>query len=651
MDINKPASMTRWRGRVVALMLMLAAHCALAVEVPPEALHPPERIDAAQFARIAPHPRLLANAARWQALRAQIVTDPRSRTLYAALRRQGDTLLANGPQAYREPPAGENILAELRDIENRVLTLGILYRLSGEARYRDATRAMVLELASHNANHNHYLDAATYTLVLSIGLDWLYDDWSEAERTLLAKRIAGQTLTRSVERIADHSFLWADFNWNQICNNDLVFGALAIAEREPALARHIVNRSLALMPRVAGAYAPDGLYVEGPSYWNYGTLNHVYQIEALRSSLGDSFGLEQFPGFLASASVLDQITGPTGEFFNFSDNRPARGFSAPVFWFARETGRADIDDAEWDRLARALDGDLASLRDVGLALLWRRAAGSAASDAASAPLNWQTTGRQPVAVLRSRHGDPLASWVALKGGSANGSHGHMDAGSFVLETGGVRWAEDPGFEDYLVARRRSGLTHGRLFDYSQDSPRWCHFRLGADGHNVLRFDGAAQRIDGQAVLLPLRQGPDGATAQVDLATTYAGQASAVRRAITLLPDGAVRVADRWRAMPGHASTASWQWLTSATVSRQGHALLLSKGGKQLRLSVAQRGATIEVQEVAGLLSERFDAALPGYRRIVVHLRTKAGAGGALDVSARLVSAVTPASRTARPACP
>ncbi|MES3021502.1 MAG: heparinase II/III family protein [Pseudomonadota bacterium] len=615
------------------LAALLASPAGRAAEAPPEAVNPPQRVSAERFARIAAHPRLLADGARWEALRRQVVTDARSRALYAALRRQGEALLALGPVNYADPAPGENILATLRQYEHRVLALGILYRLGGEQRYLDATRALVLDLARREANRAHYLDAATYTLVLAIGLDWLYEHWSEAERAHLAGRIKQQTLEASVEQLGHHSFLWADFNWNQIGNNGLVFGALAIAEREPALARHIVNRSLALMPRIGVAYAPDGLYVEGPGYWNYGTLNHVYQIEALRTSLGDSFGLEQLPGFLASAAVLDHLTGPSGNFFNFSDNRPQRNVSAPVFWFARESGRADIDDAEWERLERALGGDLTTLRDLSLALLWR---GSGAGRDVAAPLNWQTRGHQPVAVMRSRHADKMATWVALKGGTPNGSHGHMDAGSFVLEAGGVRWAEDPGYEDYLRARRRSGLTHAQLFDYGQHSARWRHFRLGPEGHNVLRFDGALPRVDGHAELLPLRtHARGGASARIALSSTYAGQAEQVGRTVSLLADGAVRIEDRWRAPANAAVATSWQWLTTAHARREGDGVVLRKDGRTLRLTVRQKGARIDIEDVDGLLDARFDAPLPGYRRIVVRIGTAAGAGGALGVLARL----------------
>jgi hypothetical protein len=40
----------------------------------------------------------------------------------------------------------------------------------------------------------------------------------------------------------------------------------------------------------------------------------------------------------------------------------------------------------------------------------------------------------------------------IKEGTPNGSHAHMDAGSFVYETNGIRWAIDLGTEEYFKMR-------------------------------------------------------------------------------------------------------------------------------------------------------------------------------------------------------
>jgi hypothetical protein len=98
-------------------------------------------------------------------------------------------------------------------------------------------------------------------------------------------------------------------------------------------------------------------------------------------------------------------------------------------------------------------------------------------------LHWTAAGELPIAVMRSAWDDPDATYLAIKGGTPNQSHGHMDVGSFVLEANGVRWALDLGTESY----NRMRAAKLDLWNYSQDSSRWTTFRVGPEGHNILRF--------------------------------------------------------------------------------------------------------------------------------------------------------------------
>jgi len=150
------------------------------------------------------------------------------------------------------------------------------------------------------------------------------------------------------------------------------------------------------------------------------------------------------------------------------------------------------------------------------------------------------------------------------------------------------------------------------------------------------FNGALQRVDGRASLSPLPQNARlGASVTVDMASTYAGQAEQVKREVTLRPDASVSFKDSWRAPKAAPVTASWQWLTTARARKEKGGVALEQDGRVLHLRVKNPYATIEVQDVATLLSERFDAPLPGYTRIVVSTPTKAGARGTLEVAAVL----------------
>src|SRR5205814_1950681 len=78
--------------------------------------------------------------------------------------------------------------------------------------------------------------------------------------------------------------------------------ALAAWEDDPPLAAKTVRRAVELVPQHAmKVYDPDGVYPEGPGYWEYGTSYNVLMIEALRSALGSDFGIASAPGFRQTA--------------------------------------------------------------------------------------------------------------------------------------------------------------------------------------------------------------------------------------------------------------------------------------------------------------------------------------------------------------
>ncbi len=112
------------------------------------------------------------------------------------------------------------------------------------------------------------------------------------------------------------------------------------------------------------------------------------------------------------------------------------------------------------------------------------------------PLAWQSKGVVPIALLRSSWDDATATFVGLKAGAPAGHHGHMDAGSFVLDSDGVRWASDLGAEDYNGIEQR-GMN---LWGTAQNSDRWTIFRLSNFGHNTLVIDDQLQHAAGNTTI-------------------------------------------------------------------------------------------------------------------------------------------------------
>ena len=114
----------------------------------------------------------------------------------------------------------------------------------------------------------------------------------------------------------------------------MTYGAMAIYEDNPELARKIINRALETIVISMADYGPDGAYPEGYGYWGYGTSFNVMFVSAIEKLFGKDFGLAARPGFLKTAGFLENMTGPSGKPFNFSDAGNEGGFQPAMFWFA-----------------------------------------------------------------------------------------------------------------------------------------------------------------------------------------------------------------------------------------------------------------------------------------------------------------------------
>ena len=266
--------------------------------------------------KIPAHPRLFANEARIETLKLQ--KDEVSKDLLILLKNDAENKLKAEKIVY--PSTGFKFGAN-RNVQGRILTLALSYRIFGDRRYLERAKAELIQLAElPDWCPSHFLDVGEASLAAGVGLDWLYNDLSIEEREKIVRSIVKNGLLPSLDILpGDNNSSWVNgnFNWNPVCHGGLLVGALAIYEREPKLARQIAERSIKYLPFAGAVYAPDGTYAEGPGYWSYGTSFHVILVEVLRSVFGTTCDLEKFPGFLQTTDFMSQIVGPTGGEYNF----------------------------------------------------------------------------------------------------------------------------------------------------------------------------------------------------------------------------------------------------------------------------------------------------------------------------------------------
>lgn len=471
------------------------------------------------------HPRLLMSAADFARLKEWVKSDTLLASWNAKLTRDAEVILGQPPSSY-ELRDGKRLLDVSRLVKERVRTLGLVYRLTGDHRFAERCWTE-LEAAGNypDWNPSHFLDAAEMTAVFALGYDWLFDVWTPKQRAFLRRAIVEKGIEPSLRNYQNGTPSgWAARrdNWNLVCNGGIGLGALALADEEQDLAGTFLNEALRSMQPAMAEFAPDGACPEGPRYWSYATSYTVLFLAALETALGTDFGVRELPGFAESGGYALQVHGPTGYSFNYADADAERLRAPQLLWLARAFDRPGLADYQL-RVAEPEPLDLVYLSH-----------NPPRGPVSAEPLDAHFRHTEVVS-LRGDWKSRDATWVGFKAGDNKANHSHLDLGSFVLEALGHRWAIDPGGDDYNLP----GYLAGK---------RWTYYRLRAEGHNALVINpgsGPDQDPSAAAPIVRFASSPDFSFAIADLTAAYDHDADRVRRGVALLRRKDVLVQDEW----------------------------------------------------------------------------------------------------------
>lgn len=582
------------------------------------------------------HPRLIARPVDWETLKNKIGRDKVLAGYVNALRRDAFALTEKSPVTYEM--TGKRLLSVSRESVHRITTLAFCQRLQPHpALLAQAIREMEALANFPDWNPSHFLDTAEAAAALGLGYDWLYDQLPLSTRELVHKAIVNNALKLVVGSSSSsrHTWLTAEMNWNQVCLGGLTTAALAVAEDEPEMAREMVALALRHNPSGLIPYAPEGVYPEGPGYWNYGTTYQVLLLSCLESALGSDFGLSAAPGFMASAGVQAQLHGPTGLAFNFSDGGEKSSFEPAYFWFAqklRQPALLSLNTNHLKAYVAAGSKETPDNRFSALAALWWP--DQLTLPPPSLPLRWQGNGANPVAVFRDSWTDPKALYLATKGGSASLNHAHMDAGSFVLEADGVRWARDLGAQEYNSLESK-GIA---LFSRGQDAERWTVFRLNNRSHGTLTINDELHHEKGRATLSRFSADPKDSFAILDLSPVFETQAKSVTRGFRLLPARSVLIQDELGGLAAD-DNVRWAMVSGAEIQVNGAEATLTQDGQTLRARlIAPADAVFEVIS-ADPPENEYDAPNPDRR--ILTINAKAPASGVVGIAVVLRPGAAP----------
>ena len=570
------------------------------------------------------HPRLLMLKGEEVKVKSTIQNDPTWIKFQDVILKECDRLITVPP--VERIQIGRRLLDKSREALRRLFFLSYAFRMTNDQKYFDRAEKEMLAISGFSDwNPTHFLDVAEMTMAAAIGYDWLYHNLSPESRTKIKEAIIKKGLEPSLES-RYNSWLRAEHNWNQVCNAGMTYGAIAVYEDNPQLARQIINRAIESIVIPMKDYAPDGAYPEGYGYWGYGTSFNVMFISAVEKLFGKDFGLSTQPGFLATPAYLQNMTGPSGNPFNYGDAGSGGGLQPAMFWFASKLKDPTLLWIEKSRLANDTSARYVNNRLLPGVILWSAGVGINAVTAPKSTM-YVGKGKMPVALMRTSWNDPSAIYLAIKGGSASVNHAHMDVGSFIMEADGVRWAMDFGMQDYESLESK-GI---RLFGRTQDAERWNVFRYNNFVHNTLTVNNKHQLVAGYAPINRTSSNANHMYAVTDISEVYKGYLNKAVRGAAIVDQKYVVVRDEIET-PAGETTVRWTMLTPATVKITGkNTAELTKDGKKLFLRV-EEPANVTMKTWSTDPPNSYDAPNPGTALVGFELTAPANSKTAITVA-------------------
>ena len=530
------------------------------------------------YDKLTPHPRLLLKTGDITAMRALPARSATAKIVHDRIIAESERIIGLSPVEHEK--VGKRMIAVSREALKRIFYLSYAYLTTDDIRYAQrAEREMLAISEFEDWNPVHFLDVGEMTMAMAIGYDWLYRYLPVHSRSIIGTAIYEKGLL-ATENERNTSFLKAKNIWNPVCNAGMIYGALATMERSPEYCRALIGRCIDSVPKGLEFYNPDGGYIIGYNFWGHGTGFEVMLVAALQSALGTDAGIAAHESFMRTASFMNFVVAPSGKVYNYSDAKEEAAMLPVKYWFARQTKDLSLVAMD-EQMIKA--GKVDNNRLLPAYMLF-----ASSMDLSKAQMpkedTWVGGGEMPMYIYRSGWESKDDTYLAVKGGRASSPHGHMDAGSFVYEYGGVRWAVDLGEHDEHTLEQ-AGVG---MWNMKRESGRWDVFRFGPESHNTLIINGQRHNVEEIAPIVETIDNSRNHGAVVDLTSTFAGMAQNVKRTVELDKSDYLVVTDHI-AGASQPSKVEWRMATNAQAEILAPNLIqLTQDGKTMYLRLRTR---------------------------------------------------------------
>lgn len=472
-------------------------------------------------------------------------------------------------------------LSKLRAEKGRIELLGMMYLLTADTNYSREGFKRIQALAAiglPTAFEDHYLYIGELAYTYAIAYDWLYNSLNDEQKDVIASAVKAQCFDKAGDSVINGTeFSALTTNLNTVCIGGIATAAMAVCEVYPQISKAIIKGALENTPRAIQSWAPDGVYGEGPMYWDYGTVYLTYMMSTMDNLFSTDFGLSKIDGFEKAGEFPRFINGNSGLEFNFGDSTEMPCAGAQLYWFAAKTMQPSVLLPRWERRSGGSVYDL----------IWYDEAlkNAALSTAVEDELK---TGRVNIAAFRAN--DKNGIYAAIKGGDNQMPHNDLDIGNFVLDAMGERWAADLGAEPY---------TSNYFVMNKPDSPRWTYYAKRAEAHNVPLINPgytADQNVNAKCSISEFQSDGSCGYALLDMTEAYP-EARSVKRGIAVVENKS-RVIIRDEIRLNKPGEIYWMFHTkvAARVADNGRTVYLTQNGKVMKMTLLTGGGVFETAE-------------------------------------------------------
>jgi len=370
-------------------------------------------------------------------------------------------------------------------LSSAIRALGIVYQLTGDAKYAAKAKEILLAYAAkyqsyplHNIKNEpkvgggkvgpQTLDEATWLITVVEGADCIWDTCSADEQ----RTVTDGLLYPATKVIRDHKMGIHNIQ----CWKNSAVGLTGLLIGDMKLVDEALKAESGYYNQMKKGVSPDGCWYEGAWGYHFYTLNAVSHLTegALHSGIN-----------LYNDDFKRMFDGPIA--FAMPDLRLPAFNDSGIVNVAGSTNLYEIAYARYkdQRYCPLL---AQSKRDSEQSLLCGAAELPAATAAAYVSRNYPASG---YAVLAAGRGAET-TWLCMKYGPHGGGHGHPDKLNFVLYGLGQIVAPDPGTANYGVPIQagwfRTTLAHNTLAvdeDSQKAAEGKCEAFVAADGFSAV----------------------------------------------------------------------------------------------------------------------------------------------------------------------